>query len=98
MFVDSRSQLIKQRCGFVPVLDAFLKNDAAGLPTKTDLTEAMTSLIRLQRVYRLDVHDMFHGYYNGYQGSALDTDDAFLVSRTMLLRTLAFWTRGAGRR
>ena len=37
---------------------------------------------------------MFRGNYSGYQGSALDTDDAFLVSRTMLLMlTLTLWTR-----
>ena len=74
--------------GFALALDGVLKSEKVKLPTQTDVTEARTSLVRLQRVYGLNVHDMFRGNYKGYVGSALDTDDAFLVSEMVLVMTL----------
>ena len=69
------------------VLNKFLTSEKISLPTQTDLTEARMSLLRLQRVYGLNVHDMIRGNYKGYVGSALDTDDAFLVSEMVLVMT-----------
>ena len=59
--------------------DVIIKNNLT-VPTLQDVTDARTSLIRLQKVYKFDVYDMFRGDYNGYVGSELSVEDAYLVS------------------
>ena len=52
-----------------------------GLPTEDDYRGSLSSLIRLQRVYRLSVHHMYAGNYSGYEGPALQLEDTFLLGR-----------------
>ena len=58
-----------------------LGNINAGLPTENDYQGSLSSLIRLQRVYTLSVQHMYAGNYSGYEGPALQPEDAFLLGR-----------------
>ncbi|KAL8571788.1 hypothetical protein ACOMHN_058152 [Nucella lapillus] len=51
------------------------------LATYDDYQGALSSLIRLQHVYRLTAADMYTGNYLGHEGPALRPSDAFLLGR-----------------
>ena len=50
------------------------------LPTPEDFYGACSAIVRLHRVYKLRVDDMYAGNYSGYLGPPLKPDDAFEVS------------------
>lgn len=51
------------------------------LPTDTDYAGACSAIVRLHRVYKLRVSDMFSGNFSGYLGPPLSVDDAFDIGR-----------------
>ncbi|KAK7504596.1 hypothetical protein BaRGS_00004082, partial [Batillaria attramentaria] len=51
------------------------------LPTEEDFVGALSALVRLQYVYRLNVSDMYDGDYLGYLGPRLEPQDAFQLGR-----------------
>ncbi|XP_076472641.1 prolyl 4-hydroxylase subunit alpha-1-like [Babylonia areolata] len=64
-----------------PLFDRLISNLKPHLPTPDDYRGACSAIIRLQRVYRLRVEDMYRGNYSGYMGPALDPTDAFEIGR-----------------
>ncbi|XP_070207382.1 prolyl 4-hydroxylase subunit alpha-3-like isoform X1 [Littorina saxatilis] len=64
-----------------PGLATQLTQKKVSLPADSDYKGSLSSLIRLQRVYRLSHHDMYNGNYSGYHGPPLDVEDAFLLGR-----------------
>ena len=50
------------------------------MPTPDDFYGACSAIVRLHRVYKLRVDDMYAGNYSGYLGPPLKPDDAFEVS------------------
>ncbi|KAL8601869.1 hypothetical protein ACOMHN_020604 [Nucella lapillus] len=63
------------------VFDKLMTKLKASLPKLEDYHGACSALVRLQRVYRLRVDDMYVGNYSGYQGPALHPDDAYEIGR-----------------
>lgn len=51
------------------------------LPVRADYEGAMAAIVRLQRLYRLQVPDIYSGNYLGYLGPPLGPTDAFEVGR-----------------
>ncbi|KAL8581826.1 hypothetical protein ACOMHN_010200 [Nucella lapillus] len=64
-----------------PLLDHHVNHIKPHLPTPEDLKGACSAIIRLQRVYRLRVDDMYRGNYSGYFGPPLEPLDAFEIGR-----------------
>ncbi|KAK7487666.1 hypothetical protein BaRGS_00021085, partial [Batillaria attramentaria] len=64
-----------------PIFNKNIAHLKQNLPTNDDFQGACTALVRLQRVYKLDVQDMYAGNYAGYQGPPLDPEDTFEVGR-----------------
>nr|KAG5700204.1 hypothetical protein BaRGS_011047 [Batillaria attramentaria] len=60
-----------------PIFNKNIAHLKQNLPTNDDFQGACTALVRLQRVYKLDVQDMYAGNYAGYQGPPLDPEDTF---------------------
>ncbi|PVD36758.1 hypothetical protein C0Q70_03748 [Pomacea canaliculata] len=51
------------------------------LPVRADYEGAMSAIVRLQRLYRMQVPDIYSGNYLGYLGPPLGPTDAFEVGR-----------------
>ncbi|XP_070207383.1 prolyl 4-hydroxylase subunit alpha-3-like isoform X2 [Littorina saxatilis] len=72
-----------------PGLAIQLTQKNLSLPDDSDYKGSLSSLIRLQRVYRLSHHDMYNGNYSGYLGPPLNVVDAFLLGRQAFMDE--FW-------
>nr|KAG5712229.1 hypothetical protein BaRGS_014579 [Batillaria attramentaria] len=65
-----------------PCFKSRLKSEVTSLvPVFKDFEGALSALVRLHHIYRLNASDMYDGNYLGYQGPRLEPDDAFEVGR-----------------
>lgn len=64
-----------------PVFNKNIAHLKQNLPTNDDFQGACTALVRLQRVYKLHVQDMYEGNYAGHYGPPLHPEDTFEVGR-----------------
>ena len=66
---------------FVSVFAKHIAHLNPNLPTTNDYNGACSAIVRLHRVYKLKVADMFAGNYGGYIGPPLTSEDAFNVGK-----------------
>ena len=79
--LSGRSYLGKRERPIVfAVFDRRIPHLKPYLPTPDDFYGACSAIVRLHRVYKLRVDDMYAGNYLGYIGPPLKPDDAFEVS------------------
>ncbi|KAK7093424.1 hypothetical protein V1264_007184 [Littorina saxatilis] len=64
-----------------PLFDKHISHLKPKLPTSDDFRGACSAIVRLHRMYKLRVDDMYTGNYSGYLGPRLTPDDAFEIGR-----------------